>query len=78
MCNNKLLYGYFTEVLHTFYTYTQTYTYLEYLTHMGGSLPMTICSAEFLTRKSQSVSIFRETKHANTKNISHVIITQGS
>ena len=27
---------------------------------------------------SQSVSIFRETKHANTKNTSHVIITQGS
>ena len=25
-----------------------------------------------------SVSIFRETKHVNTKNISHVIMTQGS
>ena len=31
-----------------------------------------------VTVQFSSVSIFRETKHVNTNNVSHVIITQGS
>ena len=39
---------------------------------------MTLSNVNLKSVQFSSVSIFRETKHVNTKIISHVIITQGS